>query len=121
MADLKQLAQDFLTTLASNGPARYEAVLHEDAGMRLNRWDGCEVYRPRSAVWADWRAACWLARRNYSTRRCCAWRTKPGWMRWRPNTQQNERAQRLIQRWWPKMPERKTFYTKMPGCKQRTT
>src|SRR5512147_2691148 len=61
MADLKQLAQDFLAALASNDAARYAAVLHEEVGLRLNRWDGREVYRPRTRVmgrlleeWSSW-------------------------------------------------------------------
>ncbi len=61
MADVKQLTQDFLAALASNDTARYEAVLHEEVGLRLNRWDGREVYRPRTRVmarlmdeWSSW-------------------------------------------------------------------
>ena len=50
MSDANQLAQDFMTALNSNDMARYEAVLSEDVGLRLNRWDGREVYRPRSRV-----------------------------------------------------------------------
>jgi hypothetical protein len=46
MPDAIQLAQDFLNAIASNDATCYEAVLHEDAGMRLHRWDGFEVYRP---------------------------------------------------------------------------
>lgn len=52
MTGPRQLAQDFLSALASNDTARYEAVLHEEVGMRLNRWDGREVYRPRTRVMA---------------------------------------------------------------------
>ena len=47
MSDAKQLAQEFMAALTSNDLTRYEAVLSEDVGMRLNRWDGREVYRPR--------------------------------------------------------------------------
>ena len=61
MTDPQQLAQDFLNALSSTDPARYEAVLSEDVGMRLNRWDGREIYRPRQRVmqrfmdeWASW-------------------------------------------------------------------
>ncbi len=61
MSDLNQLAQDFMDALSANDPARYEAVLHEEVGMRLNRWDGREIYRPRSHVmarlmeeWSSW-------------------------------------------------------------------
>ena len=49
MSDANQLAYDFMTALSSSNTARYEAVLGEEAGLRLNRWDGREVYRPRSA------------------------------------------------------------------------
>ena len=52
MSDMKQLAEDFMIALSSNDTARYEAVLTEDAGLRLNRWDGREVYRPRTRVMA---------------------------------------------------------------------
>jgi hypothetical protein len=61
MADLQQLAHEFLNALSSNDSHQYEAVLHEEAGMRLNRWDGREVYRPRTRVmarfmeeWSSW-------------------------------------------------------------------
>ncbi len=61
MAERQQLAQQFLDALSSNDPARYEAVLHEDVGMRLHRWDGREIYRPRARVtarlmeeWSSW-------------------------------------------------------------------
>ena len=61
MTDPQQLAQDFLNALSSNDPARYEAVLSEEVGMRLNRWDGREIYRPRKRVmqrfideWSSW-------------------------------------------------------------------
>jgi hypothetical protein len=62
MIDAAQLAQQFLDALSSNDAARYEAVLDEDAGLRLNRWDGREVSRPRSAAWAGWQVACWSTR-----------------------------------------------------------
>ena len=52
MSDMKQLAEDFMIALSSNDTARYKAVLTEDAGLRLNRWDGREVYRPRTRVMA---------------------------------------------------------------------
>lgn len=61
MIDVKHLAQDWLAALASNEAARYEAVLSEDAGLRLGRWDGGELYRPRWRVvqrlmdeWSAW-------------------------------------------------------------------
>jgi len=61
MADVKQLAQEFLNALSSNDMACYDAVLTEDVGLRLNRWDGREVYRPRTRVvarlmeeWSSW-------------------------------------------------------------------
>ncbi len=61
MSDMNQLAQDFMAVLCSNDPTRYEAMLSEDAGMRLNRWDGREIYRPRKHVmarlmeeWSGW-------------------------------------------------------------------
>jgi hypothetical protein len=61
MTDPRQLAQDFLSALSSNDVVRYEAILGEEVGMRLNRWDGREIYRPRKRVmqrfieeWASW-------------------------------------------------------------------
>jgi GNAT superfamily N-acetyltransferase len=61
MSDPTQLAHDFLAALASNNPTQFEAVLSEDVGMRLNRWDGREIYRPRKRVmqrfideWSSW-------------------------------------------------------------------
>lgn len=61
MADPKELAQGFLAALAANEAAPYEAVLSEDAGLRLGRWDGGELYRPRQRVvqrlmdeWSAW-------------------------------------------------------------------
>ena len=61
MSDVKQLVQEFLAALASNNPTQYEAVLSEDVGLRLNRWDGREIYRPRKRVmqrfmdeWSSW-------------------------------------------------------------------
>ncbi len=61
MSDLKKLAQDFMAALSTDDAACYEAVLNEDVGMRLNRWDGRELYRPRARVmqrlmeeWASW-------------------------------------------------------------------
>ncbi len=61
MSDVAQLVQKFLAALAANDPAQYEAVLGEEVGLRLNRWDGREVYRPRKRVmqrlldeWAAW-------------------------------------------------------------------
>jgi predicted N-acetyltransferase YhbS len=61
MADLKQLAQNFLSALGSTDVARYEAVLSDDAALRLGRWDGSELYRPRWRVvqrlideWSAW-------------------------------------------------------------------
>jgi hypothetical protein len=61
MSDMNQLVRDFMAALSSNDAARYEAVLTEEVGMRLYRWDGFEVYRPRSRVmtrlmeeWLSW-------------------------------------------------------------------
>ena len=61
MSDANQLAYDFMTALSSSDTARYEAVLDEEVGLRLNRWDGREVYRPRTRVmarlmdeWSSW-------------------------------------------------------------------
>jgi GNAT superfamily N-acetyltransferase len=61
MTNPQRLAQDFLNALSSTDPARYEAVLSEEVGLRLNRWDGREIYRPRKRVmqrfmdeWASW-------------------------------------------------------------------
>jgi hypothetical protein len=61
MTDPQHLVQDFLNALSSNDVARYEAVLSEEVGMRLNRWDGREIYRPRKRVmqrfideWSSW-------------------------------------------------------------------
>jgi predicted N-acetyltransferase YhbS/ketosteroid isomerase-like protein len=61
MSDVTQLVQEFLAALASNNPTQFEAVLSEDVGLRLNRWDGREIYRPRKRVmqrfideWSSW-------------------------------------------------------------------
>ena len=61
MSDVTQLVQDFLAAIASNNPTQFEAVLSEDVGLRLNRWDGREIYRPRKRVmqrfmdeWSSW-------------------------------------------------------------------
>lgn len=61
MSDPKQLAQDFMAAIAAPDLARYDAVLSEDAGLRIHRWDGRELYRPRQRVaqrlmeeWAAW-------------------------------------------------------------------
>jgi hypothetical protein len=61
MLDVTQLAQEFMAALTAHNPAQYEAVLREDVGMRLNRWDGREIYRPRKRVmqrfmdeWSSW-------------------------------------------------------------------
>jgi predicted N-acetyltransferase YhbS len=61
MTDPKELAQQFLAALAANDAAHYEAVLSEDAALRLGRWDGSENYRPRRRVvqrlqeeWSAW-------------------------------------------------------------------
>ena len=50
MSDTAQLARDFLAALASNNPIQFEAVLSDDVGLRLHRWDGREIYRPRKRV-----------------------------------------------------------------------
>ncbi len=61
MIDAVQLAQQFLDALSSHEAACYETVLSEEVGMRINRWDGREVYRPRQRVvnrlleeWSSW-------------------------------------------------------------------
>ncbi|CAG0933035.1 hypothetical protein TFLX_02860 [Thermoflexales bacterium] len=61
MSNTKQLVQEFMTALGSNEAARYETVLSDEVGLRLHRWDGHEVYRPRKRVmarlldeWASW-------------------------------------------------------------------
>src|SRR5512137_2751875 len=61
MSDPQELAQRFLAALTANDAAQYEAVLSEDAGLRLGRWDGGELYRPRQRVvqrlldeWSAW-------------------------------------------------------------------
>ncbi len=61
MSDPKQLAQDFLAALTANDTAHYEAILNEDAGLLIGRWDGGESYRPRQRViarlmeeWSAW-------------------------------------------------------------------
>ena len=61
MSDLHQLGRDFMAAIAANDQTQFEAVLAEDAGLRLNRWDGREVCRPRKRViqrfmdeWATW-------------------------------------------------------------------
>ncbi len=61
MSDPKELAQRFLAALAANDAAQYEAVLSEDAALRLGRWDGGELHRPRQRVvqrfldeWSAW-------------------------------------------------------------------
>jgi hypothetical protein len=45
----------------ANDAAQYETVLSEDAALRLGRWDGGELYRPRQRVvqrlrdeWSAW-------------------------------------------------------------------
>ncbi len=57
----KELAEQFLVALAANDAAHYEAVLSEDVALRLGRWDGSELYRPRQRVvqrfldeWSAW-------------------------------------------------------------------
>ncbi|MBI4790031.1 MAG: GNAT family N-acetyltransferase [Chloroflexi bacterium] len=61
MSEAKQLAQQFLAALAANDIVKFQAVLAEDAGMRIARWDGGEAYRPRARViqrlveeWSGW-------------------------------------------------------------------
>ena len=61
MTTAHDLAQQFLDALASNSTTALEAVLAEDAGLRLLRWDGLEAYRPRPKVtarlqteWSSW-------------------------------------------------------------------
>ena len=61
MSEPKQLAQEFIDALVANDVAKYQAILAEDAGMRVGRWDGGEAYRPRARViqrlmdeWSAW-------------------------------------------------------------------
>jgi len=61
MFDAGQLAQQFLDALQTNDAAHYEAILSEDAGLLIGRWDGGESYRPRQRVisrlmeeWSAW-------------------------------------------------------------------
>jgi hypothetical protein len=61
MSNPKELAEQFIAALAANDAADYEAVLNEDAALRLGRWDGTELYRPRRRVvqrfldeWSAW-------------------------------------------------------------------
>ncbi len=61
MFDAGQLAQQFLAALQANDAAHYEAILSEDAGLLIGRWDGSESYRPRQRVisrlmeeWSAW-------------------------------------------------------------------
>jgi GNAT superfamily N-acetyltransferase len=61
MTPTHDLGRQFLDALAANTPAAFEAVLAGDAGLRLMRWDGAEVYRPRQRVverlqaeWSSW-------------------------------------------------------------------
>ncbi len=61
MSNPKELAQQFLAALGANDASQYEAVLSDDAALRLGRWDGGELYRPRWRVmqrlmneWATW-------------------------------------------------------------------
>jgi GNAT superfamily N-acetyltransferase len=61
MTAAHDIAQQFLDALASNSAPALEAVLAEDAGLRLMRWDGAEAYRPRPKVidrlqseWSGW-------------------------------------------------------------------
>ena len=56
-----EIAQQFMQAVAANDPRQYEAVLAEDTGLRLGRWDGSEAYRPRERVikrlraeWSAW-------------------------------------------------------------------
>ncbi len=64
MADLKQVAQDFMDALAANDSAKYARALSEDVGLRIARWDGGEMFRPRFRVverlmreWSAWQDA----------------------------------------------------------------
>src|SRR5512143_189489 len=61
MSDTKQLAQDFLDAIATNTAERYAAILTEDVGMLIGRWDGREIHRPQQRVvkrlieeWSTW-------------------------------------------------------------------
>ena len=48
--DLEQTSRGFLEALVSGNAAAFDAVLAEDALMRIARWDGTEVYRPRARI-----------------------------------------------------------------------
>ena len=61
MSATHDLGQQFLEALSANSRAAWEAVLAEDAGLRLMRWEGMEAYRPRARViqrlqaeWQSW-------------------------------------------------------------------
>ncbi len=41
------IGQAFIAALAENSPSRYEALLTEDAGLRVWNWQGNEALRPR--------------------------------------------------------------------------
>jgi hypothetical protein len=50
MTPTHAIGQRFLDALVANTTGAFEAVLAEDAGLRLMRWDGMEVFRPRQRV-----------------------------------------------------------------------
>jgi ketosteroid isomerase-like protein len=50
MPNTKQIADQFIAVFEANQSERYEAVLHEDASLRVWRWDGGEAHRPRARV-----------------------------------------------------------------------
>ncbi len=61
MTTSTEVARQFMQALAANDPHQYEAVLAEDVGLRLGRWDRSEAYRPRHRVlkrlmdeWSAW-------------------------------------------------------------------
>ena len=61
MANTREIAQQFLQALAANSDSALEAVLADDAGLRLMGPDGLEAFRPRERVAARLRSE-WLDR-----------------------------------------------------------
>ena len=61
MANIKELAERFLQALVAKDAATVEALLGDDAALRIGSWRGSEAYRPRDRVlarlqaeWAGW-------------------------------------------------------------------
>ncbi len=62
----EEIVEKFFEAIRIGERVRLEAVLAEDAGMRIGRWDGAEAYRPRHRVITRllqesfaWRDATW--------------------------------------------------------------